>query len=72
MQISTRDEDFIVDTLELRGEMYILNEAFTDPSIVKVIEAFPFVPVPCSVTQPLSHWYSIENLGKKLFNLEAP
>ncbi|KAK2851259.1 hypothetical protein Q5P01_007535 [Channa striata] len=36
MQISTRDEDFIIDTLELRGEMYILNEAFTDPAIVKV------------------------------------
>uniref|UniRef100_A0A3Q2X1M2 Exosome complex component 10 n=1 Tax=Haplochromis burtoni TaxID=8153 RepID=A0A3Q2X1M2_HAPBU len=36
MQISTREEDFIIDTLELRSEMYILNEAFTDPSIVKV------------------------------------
>uniref|UniRef100_A0A7N8XLL9 Exosome complex component 10 n=1 Tax=Mastacembelus armatus TaxID=205130 RepID=A0A7N8XLL9_9TELE len=36
MQISTREEDFIVDTLELRNEMYILNEAFTDPAIVKV------------------------------------
>lgn len=36
MQISTRDEDFIIDTLELRNEMYILNEAFTDPSSVKV------------------------------------
>lgn len=36
MQISTRDEDFIIDTLELRSEMYILNEAFTDPQIVKV------------------------------------
>ncbi|XP_028309786.1 exosome complex component 10 [Gouania willdenowi] len=36
MQISTRDEDFIIDTLELRSEMYVLNEAFTDPSIVKV------------------------------------
>uniref|UniRef100_A0A669E6F1 Exosome complex component 10 n=1 Tax=Oreochromis niloticus TaxID=8128 RepID=A0A669E6F1_ORENI len=36
MQISTRGEDFIIDTLELRSEMYILNEAFTDPSIVKV------------------------------------
>uniref|UniRef100_A0A672IE22 Exosome complex component 10 n=1 Tax=Salarias fasciatus TaxID=181472 RepID=A0A672IE22_SALFA len=36
MQISTRDEDFIIDTLELRSELYILNEAFTDPSIVKV------------------------------------
>lgn len=38
MQISTREEDFIIDTLELRSEMYILNEAFTDPSIVKVME----------------------------------
>ncbi|KAM4609699.1 exosome complex component 10 isoform 2-T2 [Polymixia lowei] len=36
MQISTREEDFIIDTLELRSEMYVLNEAFTDPSIVKV------------------------------------
>ncbi|PWA30886.1 hypothetical protein CCH79_00010646, partial [Gambusia affinis] len=36
MQISTREEDFIIDTLELRSEMHILNEAFTDPTIVKV------------------------------------
>uniref|UniRef100_A0A671FGI0 Exosome complex component 10 n=1 Tax=Rhinolophus ferrumequinum TaxID=59479 RepID=A0A671FGI0_RHIFE len=36
MQISTRTEDFIVDTLELRSDMYILNESFTDPAIVKV------------------------------------
>uniref|UniRef100_A0A8C4IIW7 Exosome component 10 n=1 Tax=Dicentrarchus labrax TaxID=13489 RepID=A0A8C4IIW7_DICLA len=36
MQISTREEDFIIDTLELRSEIYILNEAFTDPAIVKV------------------------------------
>ncbi|KAG5838759.1 hypothetical protein ANANG_G00226990 [Anguilla anguilla] len=36
MQISTREEDFIIDCLELRSELYILNETFTDPSIVKV------------------------------------
>nr|XP_055044666.1 exosome component 10 [Misgurnus anguillicaudatus] len=36
MQISTREEDFIIDTLQLRSEMYILNETFTDPTIVKV------------------------------------
>uniref|UniRef100_A0A3Q3WIJ6 Exosome complex component 10 n=1 Tax=Mola mola TaxID=94237 RepID=A0A3Q3WIJ6_MOLML len=36
MQISTREEDFIIDTLELRSEMYILNEALADPAIVKV------------------------------------
>ncbi|XP_074832002.1 exosome complex component 10 [Carettochelys insculpta] len=37
MQISTRMEDFIIDALELRSDMYILNEAFTDPAIVKVL-----------------------------------
>jgi len=36
MQISTRDEDFIVDTLVLRNELAVLNEVFTDPDIVKV------------------------------------
>ncbi|XP_022370095.1 exosome component 10 isoform X3 [Enhydra lutris kenyoni] len=36
MQISTRAEDFIVDTLELRSDMYILNESLTDPAVVKV------------------------------------
>ncbi|KAG7242998.1 hypothetical protein INR49_017062, partial [Caranx melampygus] len=37
MQISNREEDFIIDTLELRGEMYILNEAFTDPAIIRCL-----------------------------------
>ncbi|XP_063173412.1 exosome complex component 10 [Candoia aspera] len=37
MQISTRTEDFIVDTLELRSDLHILNETFTDPAIVKVL-----------------------------------
>uniref|UniRef100_A0A8C6K281 Exosome complex component 10 n=1 Tax=Melopsittacus undulatus TaxID=13146 RepID=A0A8C6K281_MELUD len=37
MQISTRTEDFIIDVLELRSDMYILNETFTDPAIVKVL-----------------------------------
>ncbi|KAJ6656787.1 hypothetical protein lerEdw1_003118 [Lerista edwardsae] len=37
MQISTRTEDFIVDALELRSDLYILNEAFTDPAVVKVL-----------------------------------
>ncbi|KFO31594.1 exosome component 10 isoform X2 [Fukomys damarensis] len=36
MQISTRTEDFVVDTLELRSDMYILNESLTNPAIVKV------------------------------------
>ncbi|MPC96056.1 Exosome component 10 [Portunus trituberculatus] len=35
IQISTRDEDFIVDPLALRGKLTILNEVFTDPKITK-------------------------------------
>ena len=35
MQISTRDEDWIVDPLELRDDLEDLNEVFTNPSIVK-------------------------------------
>ncbi|KAI9486461.1 MAG: ribonuclease H-like domain-containing protein [Benjaminiella poitrasii] len=37
MQISTRDEDFIVDTLELRDKLWMLNEYFADPNITKVL-----------------------------------
>jgi exosome complex exonuclease RRP6 len=36
MQISTRDQDYIVDTLELRGSLHLLNQSFTDPKIAKV------------------------------------
>jgi exosome complex exonuclease RRP6 len=36
MQITTREEDFVVDALALRQEMQELNEVFTDPKIVKV------------------------------------
>lgn len=36
MQISTRHDDFVVDTLALRDELEVLNEVFTDPQIVKV------------------------------------
>lgn len=36
MQISTRDKDWIVDTLKLRTELQVLNEVFADPKIIKV------------------------------------
>ncbi|KRT78455.1 hypothetical protein AMK59_8439 [Oryctes borbonicus] len=36
MQISTREADYIIDTLQLRDKLYVLNEVFTKPSIVKV------------------------------------
>jgi exosome complex exonuclease RRP6 len=36
MQISTREEDFVVDVIALREEMECLNEVFTNEKIVKV------------------------------------
>lgn len=37
MQISTRTEDFLIDTLELRHALHILNSSFANPKIVKVL-----------------------------------
>lgn len=36
MQISTRETDFLVDTIALRDDLVVLNEIFTNPFIVKV------------------------------------
>nr|XP_023014126.1 exosome component 10 [Leptinotarsa decemlineata] len=36
MQISTRDTDYIIDTLALRDKLHVLNEVFTKPTIVKI------------------------------------
>jgi exosome complex exonuclease RRP6 len=36
MQISTRNNDWIIDTLSLRLELQALNEVFADPKIIKV------------------------------------
>lgn len=36
MQLSTRNKDYIIDTIALREELHILNEIFTRPSIVKI------------------------------------
>ena len=41
MQISTREKDWVVDTLKpWREDLQVLNEVFTDPSIVKVSTKF--------------------------------
>ncbi|KAG7386772.1 Exosome component 10 [Phytophthora pseudosyringae] len=37
MQISTAREDFLVDTLALRGKLQTLNQVFCDPKKVKVL-----------------------------------
>lgn len=36
MQISTKDTDYLIDTLTLRSELQELNEIFTKPTILKV------------------------------------
>jgi exosome complex exonuclease RRP6 len=36
LQISDRNEDWVVDLLAVRDEVELLNEVFTDPNIVKV------------------------------------
>jgi len=37
MQISTSTKDFLIDTIELRADLQLLNEVFTHPKIVKVL-----------------------------------
>lgn len=37
LQISTREKDYLVDTIKLRRHMNMLNDPFTDPNIVKVL-----------------------------------
>lgn len=39
MQLSTRERDYIVDPLQLRGDMGRLLPIFSDPGIVKVRKA---------------------------------
>jgi len=36
LQISTRQQDFVIDTIKLRMELQRLNRSFTNPAIVKV------------------------------------
>lgn len=36
MQISTREQDWLIDTLALRDELQVLNSVFTNPMITKV------------------------------------
>lgn len=43
MQISTRQEDFLIDVLELRAHMQMLNSAFANPKILKVRPGLCFV-----------------------------
>jgi len=42
MQISTRTKDFVIDTIQLRSEMHLLNAAFSDASLLKVLHGADF------------------------------
>lgn len=37
MQLSTREKDYIIDTIALRSHMHTFNDIFTNPKIVKVL-----------------------------------
>jgi len=37
MQISSRTNDFLIDTLVLREQLTVLNNIFTNPKVVKVL-----------------------------------
>lgn len=41
MQISTPEKDYLIDTLALRNDLWILNEIFTKPDITKVSQLLP-------------------------------
>jgi exosome complex exonuclease RRP6 len=43
VQISTRDEDFIIDPFPIWDSMHLLNEPFTDPKILKVKSIFDHI-----------------------------
>jgi len=57
IQISTRSEDFVVDSLVLREHMHLLNESFTDPNIIKVCLNCQSVYHP--LLPPLGHTVSV-------------
>lgn len=42
MQISTRYDDYIIDTIKLRSEMYRLNEIFSDWTLIKILHGADF------------------------------
>lgn len=37
IQISTREEDFVIDALALRKHLHLLNSSFTNPKIIKIL-----------------------------------
>lgn len=36
LQISTRTQDFVIDAINLRSKLHVLNRSFTNPKIVKI------------------------------------
>lgn len=49
MQISTREKDWVIDTLQpWRHKLEVLNEVFADPKIVKVRRTSGFILLLCS------------------------
>ena len=57
MQISTRDHDYLIDTLKLRNDLQILNDSFTNPKILKV-SIFIRTQVADNTNQLISPYYT--------------
>ena len=36
MQLSTKNKDYIIDTISLRSDLHMLNKVFTNPKVVKI------------------------------------
>ncbi|RZC35739.1 low-specificity L-threonine aldolase 2, partial [Asbolus verrucosus] len=39
LQVSTKNDDYIIDAIDLKDHMLLLNEVFTNPGIVKIFHA---------------------------------
>jgi exosome complex exonuclease RRP6 len=63
MQLTTREEDFVVDTITLREELQELNEVFTDPRIVKVS-----ILRTCSVCSFLHITYTRSSMAQRVIS----
>lgn len=54
IQISTSGKDYLIDAITLRDKLWMLNEVFTKPSIVKVCTSHTFGDTFCNFCTVLS------------------
>lgn len=67
IQISTGDKDYLVDTLSLRSDLHILNQALTDPKILKVGEKYFFSSISICLNSKSSPPFWISGFPRSWF-----